>query len=129
MIPRAEGEALEEEELGRAHHQPVRALVGEEGVDVSTESSVYQPGVQERGDRGLVAAPCVVRPARRSFPRRRGHVLLGQRAVLQVLCLLEVGPLVLFRAYYLLVTCYGSRSDVFWNFPRHKDRGGVEGEE
>lgn len=108
VIPRAEGEALEEEELGRAHRQPVCALVRKESVDISAETPVDQPGVQERGDRGLVAAPRVLGPARRGFIRRRGHVLLGQRAVLEVLCLLEVGLLVLFRACYMLITRYGS---------------------
>lgn len=98
VVPRAEGEALEEEELGGAHHQPVRALVGEEGVDVAAEHLVHQSSAQERRDGRLVAAPYVLGPAWGCLVRRRGHVLLGQRAVLEVLCLLEVGLLVLFRA-------------------------------
>ena len=98
LIPRAESKALEEKELGGTHHQAVRALVGEESIDVAPEHPVDQPGVQERRDRGLVAAPRVVRLAGGSPFQLRGHVLVCQRTVLEVFGLLEVGPLVLLRA-------------------------------
>lgn len=32
-------------------------------------------------------------------------------------------------SYYLLTTCYSSRSDTFWNVPENKDQGSVVREE
>lgn len=94
VVPWTQGEALEEEELGSTHHQPIGTLVREEAVDIMVEHPVDQPRVQKRRDRRLVSTPYVLSqklvPVIDTVFRRRGHVPVGQRAVLEVLGLLEV---------------------------------------